>query len=579
MAYLKSKAGHRSCKGIYDYLMVADDGSNRALGVDLYNIQDQAEWWRVMDDSRECLMSESRKSGSGKSRQYWHFILTPSADDHATLEQVRDLANLWVKALFANDYEVAIVYHDDNGERVASGKEGIVHAHVVVNSVSFTTGKKLHINNEESDLLADTLQTISARLGLTAYENMLENSKSADRSYKRENRSFKEPASIEMNYDEHRIVERGGYSWKNEIRVVVERSAPFCTNLDDLRRHLAPYGFGVRRVEGGLLFINPEGKKVRDTMLGSSFNEKSIQHLCTEVSFYRINTRRYESFAKEMAVKSHHVAAVDPVVKSIRETLNLIEIIEREGVKGLDDLESKKLNVHTFGREGARELMTLEAEMEIEGYLYDHAKMVVRNAEVAERFESLKGSARSSERFYDEHRTEIDDYKQGAAYLANQGRSVAEAASILEEYRPKAERFLSLQAEVEGSSRRYEDLSRAQYVAERVLSECALRENEERIAMGLGPKQPPVNKVTKAPKDYSNAKKAPVWNLNIFRGDKYKEITTTNRAARVRLADLAGQRRLPPYIQKDEQVRRSIAAQRKHEAQQRQEQTSKRKGR
>ncbi len=137
MPIVKPISGHTSCRGVYRYLTK----KNRALAADYINLDvpERAEgrpfnWAEVMDETRRR-NGNDRAWGGHAARTYKHYILSPDPEDGIGLDALRELATAWAERHFA-DYEVAIVYHDDN-------ERGIPHAHIVVNNTNLATGNRL----------------------------------------------------------------------------------------------------------------------------------------------------------------------------------------------------------------------------------------------------------------------------------------------------------------------------------------------------------------------------------------------------------------------------------------------------
>lgn len=528
MAFLKSKAGRGSCRKVCHYLLY-DKGEYRACAVELFELSDALTWWEQMDETRKMYGKFQAGEKTGKPRDYYHFIISPDESDDASIEQVRTLAGEWVNKNFEG-YEVAIVVHDDNRARIADGAEGIVHAHVIVNSVHPITEKKIHIDKKDVDLLTDSLQELCPRFGLTPFAF------DESRSYKKRNRGKQAQVPRFRTTAEKEILKREAYSWKEELRVVVERTVPFCTDFVSLQRHLAPYGFGVRHVGGELLFINPEGKKIRDSYLGLDFKKNNLARFFTEMSFVNLNERNYPSLKRELEVKGKYVSRRDPEVKELQDTLDVLSIIEREGIQGLSQFEASRREIREFGKDMRTELYKLRAE--------------VSNAQ-----ETLLAAQVVLSDFADENKT------SSIAKLKESGYDPQDASDIVKELSSKAERLLTMQAEVEGCAQRISDLTKAGWLANRVLSDSIMYENEERVAKGMLPYVPPPTKITAPPKAY-NSKNPPYWLLNISK-KQYQKLAETNRKTRAVLSKNAalGERRLPPYIQKHEQIERSMNVQ------------------
>lgn len=230
MAILKPISGHTSTRGIYRYLTK----KNRALACDYVNLENPDierphsvfDWSRAMDETRR-LYGNDRPWRGMRVRTYKHYVVSPDPRDGIGLESLRKLATAWAHKHFP-DYEVAIVYHDDN-------EHGIPHAHVVVNNTNLETGKRLQ--DPDPHALNASLQREAAALGLAAFaekDSACESgpSKGAPRTYRSEY----------LRRAERELVERGEYSWTADIRARVCIARAIARTEADFRGALGTMG-------------------------------------------------------------------------------------------------------------------------------------------------------------------------------------------------------------------------------------------------------------------------------------------------------------------------------------------------
>lgn len=151
-----SSGGHHATCGARRKYLEADD---RHLGREVLNIADAERWDAEMDRTRDTYHLRGTVT-------YREFILSPDPKDKPTLGQMKDLAVAWARENFG-DAEACIVFHDDSKERIHDGEEGILHAHVVVNSVNLATGKKVTLSNADIRDLHNSAQRIARDLGLS----------------------------------------------------------------------------------------------------------------------------------------------------------------------------------------------------------------------------------------------------------------------------------------------------------------------------------------------------------------------------------------------------------------------------
>ena len=146
MPYVKFISGHaESCKWIRQYL----ERGGRALGDDYVNAAregiDGTLWDSVMDATREEYGTQHARRGQ-RARRYEHIIISLDPSDEVTLDEFRDfitgIASEWFDDAIGR-FQVAIVYHDDNSERISRGEEGVLHAHLVVNNVDLDSGLRI----------------------------------------------------------------------------------------------------------------------------------------------------------------------------------------------------------------------------------------------------------------------------------------------------------------------------------------------------------------------------------------------------------------------------------------------------
>lgn len=175
--------------------------TSRGLAVDVSEDLSVRRWPQQMDLTR-VQYDHDRPTTTGKSRSYYHFVLSPDPLDGCTLSMLRAYAREWAEVNFRSGgrlHEYAIVYHDDNAKRV-------LHAHIVVNVTNKATGRKLHLGNDEVVTLGRSAQAIGIRHGLSPIREESE--------YRSIRPRTTQPVYIDRK--EREVLNKGGYSWKWE---------------------------------------------------------------------------------------------------------------------------------------------------------------------------------------------------------------------------------------------------------------------------------------------------------------------------------------------------------------------------
>ena len=181
MTYMKPLSGHSSVKWIRYYLFKND----RALDKDFLNLTDRdwkgRDWAKVMDRTREIFGNNVPVKKDTKVRTYEHMIISLDEKDNGVeLDDFRDFVNEWASKWFDSRgpegegigrFEVAIAYHDDNKARGVQGKQGILHAHIVINNTELETKRRISglLTTKVVQAMRADLQTMSLERGWHAF--------------------------------------------------------------------------------------------------------------------------------------------------------------------------------------------------------------------------------------------------------------------------------------------------------------------------------------------------------------------------------------------------------------------------
>ncbi len=246
-------------------------GASRGLAIDVSEDLPTRFWAQQMDITR-AQFGHDRPTAQGASRSYYHFILSPNMEDACDLETIRAYAKAWAEENFRRGgrlHEYAIVPHDDN-------TRGILHAHIVVNVTNKADGHKLHLDNDEVVGLQLSAQEIGRRFGLTPLREQMQKTVGA-----------RTTQPIYLDQKEREILNKGGYSWKWELRKAVMDIAPLASDFDDFKLKLNRAGYDVTRSEktGYLTYTHRNGVKVKDSRLGARFYFESLQKMFAHESF------------------------------------------------------------------------------------------------------------------------------------------------------------------------------------------------------------------------------------------------------------------------------------------------------
>lgn len=300
MPFLKTiSGGAGSCKQVDDYLSFGhrsvedhEERMERYLAGDKSASRSMAfghspglpdspfGWHKVMDATRKRFgkdkppewFEKKRKSNPNLIwRNYYQWILSPDPRDRASAEEVGQLAQEWCERVWPADQGWQWIWsvHDDNAS-------GVMHAHIILNAVNASTGLKVQISSEDSDMLDHQAQKIGEEHGMNFFPDL------ADwRAAVREGRQTPTIQSVRMSAAERSLRRRGRRSWVAEIRDAIDRSIENSSDWDEFVEKFEADGFKVEWSRRGIGYRHPDSgghdKKVLASSLGSSYDEFGIR--------------------------------------------------------------------------------------------------------------------------------------------------------------------------------------------------------------------------------------------------------------------------------------------------------------
>lgn len=332
---LKTIAGHTSARGICRYLTK----KNRALASDYINIdvpdpahpEEPFDWARVMDSTRRAFGNDLPWRGK-RVRTYKHYVVSPDPKDGISLDALRELATAWTREHFS-EYEVAIVYHDDNDC-------GIPHAHVVVNNTNIETGRRLQ--DPDPKALASSLQGIAEQQGLSALR-LPEQTGVAARAQRRNPK--RRPETYRSEYvrrAEQELAERGEYSWTADIRARVRIARTVARSEAEFRNLLSSMGVTVsdnspkaQRRDWIYALADHPSRRISGERMGLSYGRERLEALLRSGGVRRLEDAGERSIA---SIAKRAVEVGD--LTELRRLSGAVALIEASHARCLEDLDA-----------------------------------------------------------------------------------------------------------------------------------------------------------------------------------------------------------------------------------------------
>lgn len=327
MPYLKQIAAHTNCQSIQRYL----ERGGRALARDFFNLsvderdgygdecKDEVRWADEMDELRSRYGNDT-PFGSLRARTYKHFIVSPDPEDGIDLPALRELARAWALEHFG-EYQVAIVYHDDNASRIP-------HAHIVVNNTNLQTGRRMH--HDDPKEFNRRLQEMARERQLLYLTDEAEPAGGVERlSIKQHGRKTrpKTMQQVHIGRTERGIIDSGAYSWVADIRNRVSVAKALARNESEFRQVLRMLEVEVssnsrsaKRDDWIFALADTPTRRVSGERLGLLFAKETIERQFSRAKTYRPDAKSSQELLRNArnAVLLNDLRELDVLSASLR---------------------------------------------------------------------------------------------------------------------------------------------------------------------------------------------------------------------------------------------------------------------
>ena len=240
MPLLKASAGKATPRKALAYIMRSD----KARFVDVQNLFEDEDYAEQFGQTA----ARFGKYTDYDERKYYHFKLSPDRANHADPLMLHEYAKACAEKMFEG-CECVIATHTDTQT---------VHAHIIVNAVHPITGRKLHFSDADYTRLKDMANDIGEQFGFSSLD-------------------FRKKAENKRTQDELYILLKGGTSWKEELREVIEEGKMLATSEEEFISHLADYGVKITRSGKGYSYLHPQkSKAIRGQKLGDNYTKTEV---------------------------------------------------------------------------------------------------------------------------------------------------------------------------------------------------------------------------------------------------------------------------------------------------------------
>lgn len=150
----------------------------------------------------------------------------------------------------APNHQVAIYTHTDKDH---------VHNHIVINSIDLETGKKYQSNKKQRELIKQQNDEVCRENGLSVTK--------------------RDTAKLRYTQAEKSLIEKGKYSWKDDLREQIEYAKEHTNDLESFSEHLEEKGISFK-VRGKNVSYKPKNvnKWVRGKTLGEDYDKGALEY-------------------------------------------------------------------------------------------------------------------------------------------------------------------------------------------------------------------------------------------------------------------------------------------------------------
>ncbi|MCL1842458.1 MAG: relaxase/mobilization nuclease domain-containing protein [Defluviitaleaceae bacterium] len=270
-----------------------------------------------MDDSRDYTAQFKEtcdlygKGNGRKERKYYHFKLSCDPADNPTHQQSHELAE-WIAGYLFPAHECVLATHGDTDT---------IHTHIIVNAVSFETGKKLRMWRDDYKEAKDLADHFRESMGFTALDWHKKTGEKLDRFFDDEalTADGKYLSSAERNMQKQGNLARD--SWKEALRHAIDEAKAHCTTRAEFQKYLeSTFGVTMPRNTGKTVsFVHPAvGEKytIRGAKLGGDYTAAAIdQALHANMERSSLNAGLFTSTEQPAAEHTATIPAV-PIIPS-----------------------------------------------------------------------------------------------------------------------------------------------------------------------------------------------------------------------------------------------------------------------
>lgn len=284
-------------------------------------------WNCVAQSAYDEMMTTKRRFQKTDGRMFYQFVQSFDPAEEVTPQEVHAIGLELAQKLFP-EFEVVVATHVDTDH---------LHNHLIVNSVSYETGRKLHQNAADLQRQRQVSDAICEARGLTVLKPPQKNTQDK-----------------KMRPGEYRSAVRGE-SWKFQLINTIDLCMRKAKTSAEFIREMERRGYQVRwePTRQCITYTTPKGKKCRDNRLHENKYRKEVMErefrLREEMLYRRIEEAESAARAADDTARPDlsYAGAVDAAGEHSERPLSSIE--GSDGYVGIDSYASRETDQGNSG--------------------------------------------------------------------------------------------------------------------------------------------------------------------------------------------------------------------------------------
>lgn len=293
-----------------------------------------------------------------------HYVQSFKPTDNISPEQAHAIAKEWAESAFGSDRQILVSTHLDKGH---------IHSHIIINTYDFN-GVKFNDNQTTLSAVRSLSDTLCMNYGIQPIK------------------ANKKSRSLKYNEWDNR---RKGTSWKQQIKLAIDKLVMNANSLDELLDELEKLGYKIKR--GKYITIQTsDDKAVRTKTLGEDYTEESlVERIRIAVAENGIANRPKRDINELNSIYYDRIYEVSELVKSnqkipkkfnrklpysvqndftVYTLAKQLTVINREHITSIGELEGKMNSANEAYKNAKSELNKLIANEEQYKTVLEHCE-------------------------------------------------------------------------------------------------------------------------------------------------------------------------------------------------------------